>query len=493
MIAHRDEKYYQGIIRELIRYAHEPEWAEFKVNNHNPEEIGEYISTLSNAAALNGKTHGYLIWGIEDKSHAIVGTDFYPSLEKAGKKEKKNAPLENWLLVQLTPKIDFGFHEMTIDGKHIVLLEIEAAYRHPVRFKSGEFIRVGSVKKPLKDTPDKERALWRIFDEIPFESGVAMDRIDGPEVLKLLDFSAYFDLLEIPLPTNHEGILEALIGEKLICPSDAGGYLITNLGAVLLAKKLSPFDKLWRKKLRIIRYNGTGRIEGEREIEIEKGYGNGFSEIMSQIKNLLPSREVIEDGIRKTIHLYPEIAVRELVANALIHQDFYTTGTGPMVEIFSNRIEITNPGEPLVDIERFVDTPPTSRNEQLASLMRRFSLCEERGSGIDKVITQVEFYHLPAPLFEVPPGFTRVVLFAPRPLSEMDKKDRIRAIYQHACLRYINHNYLVNASVRDRFGIPDKNSAVASRYIKETLDAGLIRLLKPESSNKLRVYVPYWA
>jgi len=367
MATYKDESYYRDLIRELIRYAYEPEWAEFKVNNHNPEEIGEYISALSNAAALNGKTHGYLIWGIEDTSHAIIGTDFYPSSKKEG-----NEPVENWLLRLLTPKIDFRFHEVEMDGKHLVLLEIEAAYRHPVRFKSGEFIRVGSVKKPLKDAPDKERALWRIFDEIPFESGVAMDRIDGAGVLKLLDFSAYFDLLEIPLPTSHEGILEALISDKLIRPSDAGGYTITNLGAVLLAKKLSPFDKLWRKKLRIIRYNGTGRIEGEREIEIEKGYGNGFSEIMSQIRNLLPSGEVIEDGIRRTIHLYPEIAVRELVANALIHQDFYTTGTGPMVEIFSNRIEITNPGEPLVDTERFLDTPPTSRNEHLASLMRRF-------------------------------------------------------------------------------------------------------------------------
>jgi hypothetical protein len=102
--------------------------------------------------------------------------------------------------------------------------------------------------------------------------------------------------------------------------------------------------------------------------------------------------------------MFPELAVRELVANALIHQDLFVTGAGPMVEIFDDRIEITNPGEPLVDTQRFVDTPLKSRNEGLASLMRRFRICEERGSGIDKVVQQVELFQLPAPLFERPGG-----------------------------------------------------------------------------------------
>ena len=70
-----------------------------------------------------------------------------------------------------------------------------------------------------------------------------------------------------------------------------------------------------------------------------------------------------------------------------------------------------------MDTQRFVDTPPKSRNDGIASLMRRFRICEERGSGIDKVITQIELFQLPAPIFEVPEGFTRTVLFAHRPLS----------------------------------------------------------------------------
>lgn len=191
--------------------------------------------------------------------------------------------------------------------------------------------------------------------------------------------------------------------------------------------------------------------------------------------------------------MYPEPAVRELVANALIHQDFFITGAGPMVEIFNDRIEITNPGAPLVDTDRFVDTPPKSRNEALASLMRRIGICEERGSGIDKVIAQVELFQLPAPLFEVPPDFTRVVLYSHRPLSRMDKVDRIRACYLHACLKWVMRDYLTNASLRARFGVEERNKAIISRYIRETVDAGMIRPFDEDAARKLMKYVPYWA
>ncbi len=179
--------------------------------------------------------------------------------------------------------------------------------------------------------------------------------------------------------------------------------------------------------------------------------------------------------------------------NALIHQDFFVTGAGPMVEIFEDRIEITNPGEPLVDTERFVDTPPRSRNEALASLMRRFRICEERGSGIDKVVSQVEMFQLPAPLFEVPSGFTRTVLFAHRPFSEMDQADRVRACYLHACLKYVLRDFLTNTSLRIRFGIKARNRSMISRVIRDALQAQVIAPHDPAAAPKMMKYVPWWA
>ncbi len=181
------------------------------------------------------------------------------------------------------------------------------------------------------------------------------------------------------------------------------------------------------------------------------------------------------------------------MANALIHQDFFVTGAAPMVEIFEDRLEITNPGAPLVDTQRFVDTPPKSRNEALVSLMRRTGICEERGSGWDKVVGQTEAYQLPAPLIETGDWYTRVILFASRPLTKMTKPDRIRAVYLHACLRYVNQEHTTNASVRKRFGIESQNIAAASRLIKEAVDADRIVPYDPAAAPRLMRYVPVWA
>jgi predicted HTH transcriptional regulator len=123
------------------------------------------------------------------------------------------------------------------------------------------------------------------------------------------------------------------------------------------------------------------------------GYAAGFEAAIAYVNSQLPQNEHIGRALRQEVRIYPEIAIRELVANTLIHQDFSMTGAGPMVEIFDARMEFTNPGEPLVDLRRFIDTPPRSRNENLASFMRRVNICEERGSDIDKVIFHIEMFH----------------------------------------------------------------------------------------------------
>lgn len=484
----RTNDYLTGLVAELLKLPRETEWVEFKHNNTDPVEIGEYISALSNSAALNGKANGYLVWGIDDASHDVLGTTFNPQAVRKG-----NEPLENWLLRLLTPKIHFKFHDLTMDGRPVVVLEVARAFRHPVRFQSEEYIRIGEVKKPLREAPDRERDLWRILDQIPFEQLIARERLAEQEVMALLDHQAYFDLLEQPVPPTSTGVVSVFKEEGFVVPNAAGGWDITNLGAVLLAKRLTEFPQLKRKAVRVIHYRGGDRSETIKEQEGTRGYASGFEGLIEYINARLPSNEVIGQALRREMPMYPELAIRELVANALIHQDFFVTGTGPMVEIFNDRIEITNPGAPLVAPDRFMDSPPKSRNETLASMMRRFGICEERGSGIDKVAIQVELFQLPAPQIEVPEGFTRVTLFAHRPLVEMDKDDRIRACYLHACLRYVTKQHMTNSSVRERFGIDEKNAARATRLINEALGAKVIVPYDAEAANKLMRYVPYWA
>ncbi len=478
-----------GLLLRLADLPHETEWVEIKLGNDAPEEIGEYLSAISNSAALHGKEAGFIVWGIADATHELVGTSFIPRTTKVG-----NEDLENWLARLLTPRIDFRIHEVRLGGMHFVIFEVPPANHTPVRFKENEWIRVGSYKKKLKDYPEKERRLWASFSlKAPFEDGVAASLIPGSDVLSLLDYPAYFDLTSQPLPEDRKGILARLTAEKFLIAKGGGVYDVTNLGAILFAKDLHVFEPLQRKAVRVVIYSGANRVETLREQIGRKGYAPGFLGLIDFINVFVPQNEVIGQALRTETRMYPEIAIRELVANSLIHQDFAITGNGPMVEVFSDRIEITNPGVPLIDTQRFLDAPPQSRNDRVAGFMRRINICEERGSGIDKVVHWVEVYQLPAPDFLVTHQHTKVVLFAYKKLSEMSKADRIRACYQHAALQYVSNRQMTNASLRARFSIGSQNYTLASRILSETLEAGLIRPFDPTNrSRKHAKYVPYW-
>lgn len=477
------------LIHHLIALPHETEWVEWKQNNSNPDTIGEYLSALSNSATLHSQPKGYLLWGIDDKTHQIVGTTFEPHSRKVGNEE-----LENWLLRSLTPHPNLRIHEIPTEHGKVVLFEVTAATHTPVRFEEIEYIRIGSYKKKLKEYPEKERALWQQFRTFHFEEEIALSNASVNDVLGLLDYPSYFALTTQPLPTSPEAIMNRLKEERLITPARTSDWSITNLGALLFAKDLTRFERLSRKTLRIIVYKDNRRVYTQREQEIKAGYAIGFAQAIDFIHAQLPVSERIGQAYREEKHIYPSLAIRELVANALIHQDFLMTGTGPKVEIFSDRVEITNPGTPLIEPARFIDQPPLSRNEQLARFMRRINICEERGSGIDKVISEIELGQLPPPDFKSSGEHTIVTLYAPKASNEMHAEERVRACYQHACLQYVSNDRLTNASLRGRFGIEEHNYSTASRIIADTVKAGFVKPFDPTSSSKKQSsYVPFWA
>lgn len=291
---------------------------------------------------------------------------------------------------------------------------------------------------------------------------------------------------------GQASILKALQQDKLIRENELGSYDITNVGAILFAKDLDDFPLLRRKAVRVVQYSGPNKLDSLGELEETRGYASAFGQLIDYIDARSPTKEIIEGARRRQLPDFPKLAVRELVANALIHQDFLMSGTGPMIELFEDRIEITNPGRPLVDPDRFIDAPPISRNDALASLMRRFELCEERGSGIDKVIAEVERYQLPAPMFTAPPNSTRTVLFGRRSFAEMSKEERLRACYQHACLLHMNHQRVTNASLRNRFGLDDASASTVSALLNEAVKEGLVVVANPADGNRSRHYRPFW-
>lgn len=336
------------------------------------------------------------------------------------------------------------------------------------------------------------KSLWAKLQPFNWEEGCAAEYVTADDVLSLLDYPAYFSLIKRPLPDNRDGIFEQLRTDRLIEVDIAERWNVTNLGAILFAKKIDAFSKLGRKAVRMLAYSGTSRADKViHRRDGQLGYANGFAGLITYLNGLVPRNEIIGAALRDERPMYPDIAIRELVANALIHQDMTIGGAGPMIELFADRIEITNPGEPLIDPQRFIDMPPRSRNETLASLMRRMGICEEQGSGVDKVVTAVELFQLPAPDFRVDGANTKVVMFAARSFADMTAIERVRACYQHAVLRYITGNRLTNSSFRERLGIADQNAAQVTRILNDARDAGLIKYANPEAPRA--GYVPYWS
>ncbi|MDR1936876.1 MAG: hypothetical protein LBQ73_00070 [Tannerellaceae bacterium] len=145
-----------------------------------------------------------------------------------------------------------------------------------------------------------------------------------------------------------------------------------------------------------------------------------------------------------------------------------------MIEIFTDRIEISNAGTPLVTPERFIDAY-VSRNDKLADIMRRMGFCEEKGSGMDKVIFYNELYQLPPVNIIVSEQRTRVTIYSYKTLNDLDKNEKIRACYQHACLKYVSNEKMTNQSLRTRFKIEDQNYSISSRIIRSALEEKVIK------------------
>lgn len=475
------------IIERLLLLPKECEWVEFKLNHQTCDDIGKYISALSNGARFQNEPFGYLVFGIDDKTLKPTGTTFNPKAEKVG-----NDELEHWLLQRISPRVEVCIFETVYHGNTISIFQIQVAQGQPTAFEHIDYIRVGSITRKLKDFPEKERKIWTNKPQEVFEKGIALEAQSAQDVIQLLDTQSYFDLLKLPYPSNREAVLEKFISEKFIV-SQQQGYTITNLGALLFAKDLSHFDDLAFKAPRVIQYEGKNKLTTIKDEDSPFGYAVGFNRLIKYINTLLPSNEVIGVALRETKLMYPEIAVRELVANALVHQDFYERGSSPLIEIYSDRIEISNPGVPLISPERFIDEYQ-SRNEILSSIMRRLGICEKKGSGMDKVVFNIELYQLPPFDIRIKEKHTVAVLFAYKVLNDMDKSERIRACYQHCCLRYVMNEKMTNQSLRERFKIDDKNAATVSRMIKETLLDGLVKEGNPENqSRKYADYLPFWA
>ncbi|CAM4079877.1 ATP-dependent DNA helicase RecG [Bordetella tumbae] len=464
-------------LQKLISSPREDETLEFK----EARSQFDYSKLMKYCVALANEGGGHLILGVTDKNpRAIVGTEAFRDLREARQR------------IHDTLRIRVETAEVYLDDKRVVAFVIPSRpVGHPMEYEGAYLMRVGEALKPM--TPDQLRKI--LGEGRPgFLEHDASDPLDSDHIVKLLDIQVFFDLLKLPFPASRDGVLQRLESERLIRHVGDGMHRITNLGALLLAKDMREFDTLMRRTIRVVKYKGKNKLQTERDIIGQKGYASGFENLITYVNSQLPMNEVIGQALRDEVRMFPELAIRELVANALVHQDFEESGS-VTIEIYSDRIEITNPGKPLIPTNRFVDEYK-ARNDRLADLMRRMGICEEKGSGIDKVVHSTEFYQLPPPSFRATPFHTTMTLYAHQDFADMEPADRVWACYLHACLRYVSNEKMTNQSLRERFRLDDSKakSASVSQIIAQAVAQQWIKLDDPENTSKRYArYVPFWA
>ncbi len=454
----------------------EGEHLEFK------EAKQQYDTTklLRYCAALANEQGGYLVLGVSDKlPRRVVGSHAF---QNTG--EIKSRILETLRIRVEIVELDHP------DGRVLVFDVPSRPAGTPLALEGAYWMRSGEELVTM--TPD---FLKRIFAEgqADWFEQPAKENATADEIVALLDTQSFFELMSLPYPTSRDGVLARLQQERLI-EDHASGWVITNLAAVLLAKRLDAFSPaLARKAARVVIYDGVNKLKTREDKLGNKGYAVGFENLIDFVHSAAPQNRFVEQVVREEVKMFPRQAIRELVANGLVHQDFLASGASVMIEMYSDRLEVSNPGLPPIRVERFIDEY-RSRNERLAELMRRMGICEEKGSGIDKVVSAAEVYQLPAPDFRIGDTRTTAILFAHQDFAEMSKTDRVRACYQHCCLKYVSNQRMSNQSLRERFRLPESKAAIASQVISATKDAELIKPDESEtSSTRYARYLPFWA
>jgi ATP-dependent DNA helicase RecG len=450
----------------------------------NSERLVEHLIAFANHT--NG---GYLVFGVTEPSAALVGVTQDQVIEIVGK-------LTNLGRDAIEPPLVLDHAVVEIDQVPLLFIHIPECRNKPVhrRGKSIEEAWVRSGGTTRKASRHDIGALMLHSQAPRWEELRASSLLTAREVIERLDLETIAKLLQHPLPVEEAELMRWLTDENMVTP-DSNGFYITNFGAIAAAKQLDQFDSIARKRVRVIRYRGTNKVETIDELMGQKGYAAGFEGLITYLKRILPHSEVIQQSLRQEVSVYPEIALRELIANALIHQDFSVTGAGPTIEIFDDRIAFTNPGSllPSKRLDRLIGTTPESRNELLASAFRRYRICEERGTGFQKVVANIELFGLPPVLFTPQENSFQVTLFAPRKFADMSQAERIEACYQHAVLQYLSSQTLTNTTLRERFKVSEKQRNQITNLIADAVTAGRIKRKDTSSGNKFAEYWPYWA
>lgn len=386
----------ERLLDELRAFPHETEWVEFKQDRYEPQQIGEYISALSNSACLHGKDLAYLIFGIDNEDHSIRGTSFNPLVARKGNQE-----LENWWATQLSPRVDFKIFTLNVQNKNVVIFFIDPAKERPVAFRGIEYIRVGSNKHKLKDFPEKERKIWRQDRQYDWSAqictGATIDDLDVEAIARArIEYKNKNPRLESDVDAWDD---RAFLNKARLTIQDQ----ITRSAIILLGKEESEHF-ISPAVARI-----TWVLKDDQGIEKDyQHFGPPFllktDEVYSKIRNLnyryLPDNSLFPTEIKQ----YEPYLIRETLHNCIAHQDYELGGRINVVER-SDELLFTNLGNFLPgSVENVIatDAPPEKyRNPFLANAMVNLNMIDTIGSGIKKMFNLQRQRYFPLPDYDL--------------------------------------------------------------------------------------------
>ncbi len=447
--------------------------------SENRKRLYEHVSAFANYPG-----GGYLVFGINDKTGEVTNKIDPKIVSK----------ISNMARDGMDPPVLID-HKFVSYGKgKILIFKITESMEKPVhlRGKSVEFSFIRSGGETRKMSRQDIKEAYITSGSLQYEKLITVNDLDEKRLRDYLDVESYIKLRQQQRKST-EPELELLKKDGLVERLGGGKYGITNLGMLLAAKDFALFGK-GSFDVRIIGYSDESKLNAVSEKRFEGGYAINFENILGHVIGLLPHSEVIRDALRVTQPVYPIVSMRELLANALVHQSFYRDAGNVLIELFPDRISFTNPGRllPSIKIDQLINAHPQSRNEELAKHMRLMGICEERGSGIDRAVFEVELYGLPAIEFSQLDDFFRATIFAPKDYRQMTLEERVMACYQHASLMRVTGKKMTRVSLIKRLNIP--YAVAASRLIKETMSEGLIKVGNQKNkAKKLSFYLPYWA
>ena len=386
---------YVALIDRLRERPAETEWLEFKRSYHEPEQIGQYLSALANSACLGGRSTGYLVFGIDDETHEVVGTRFDPYATKA----KGNQDLLPWLGAGLQPNTGFEVHMVDHPNGRVVLFEVGPARDQPVSFRQTAYVRVGASKTELGRHPEKARAIWTRGSDWSAEvcRQATLDDLD-PEALDKAR-----EQFVVKHPTQAKDVAAwddaTFLNKARVLKQSA----VTNTALLLLGR---PESSVLLAPT-VARISWVLKDEHNRELDYEH-LGPPFllagDRLLERVRNLtvraLPNGTLFPQEITQ----YDRWVIREAVHNCIAHQDYALRGRILVVE-FPDRVLMSNVGDFLPgDVETVIrqDAPQAIyRNPFLADAMVELNLIDTQGGGIKRMFETQRRRSFPLPDYDL--------------------------------------------------------------------------------------------